>query len=189
MKFKTNCKLETNPESNSSSNLPSNAEPNSASNPQPNSDCKLESKLKCKYCNSDAIKCNGNKYNKQRYYCNDCHKSFSLTDNRIKRDIKQRELCLLLYSHNMSMRSIQSTIQMFFNTKISFRLIEKWIKSFSKLLNYDISRQEKDKPRTIEIVELDELYSYYYDYKKKDENKSKYGLLLTETEIKLLHIK
>ena len=40
---------------------------------------------------------------------------------------------------------------------------------------------------------MDELYSYYCDIrkerKKNEEKESKYGLLLTETEIKLLHIK
>ena len=53
--------------------------------------------IQCKYCNSGHIKGNGHKCNKQRYYCNDCHRSFCEKDNRIKRDIRQRELCLLYY--------------------------------------------------------------------------------------------
>jgi hypothetical protein len=58
-------------------------------------------------------------------------------------------------------------------------------------LSYDIKRQEKERARTIEVLELDELYSKYYDIKKKknEQKGSKYGLLLTESEVKLLHIK
>lgn len=146
--------------------------------------------IKCKYCNSEHIKCNGNKYNKQRYYCNNCHKSFSLTDNRIKRDIKQRELCLLLYSHNVSMRSIQNIINLYFNTNISFRLIEEWIKTSVKLLSQDIRTNTTNdtKPKTIKVVEMDELYTYVYDLKKNKKNMLKYGLLLIGTEVKLFHI-
>lgn len=163
--------------------------------------------MKCPYCNSSHINKNGIKYNKQRYICRNCNKTISEgTDNRIKRDIKQRELCLLLYSHNMSMRSIQSTINKFYNTNIAIRLIEKWIKSFKKLLELDINNKKekikeieeteeteeterKDRPKTIEVLEMDELYSKYYDYKKNEQKELKYGLLLIENEIKLLHLR
>jgi transposase-like protein len=145
--------------------------------------------MKCPYCGNERVLKNGNKYNKQRYLCKDCHKSFSIIDGRVKRDIKERELCLLLYSHNMSLRSIQSVLCKFYGFNISFNLILRWVKSFSKMLSYDINREEKEKPRTINILELDELYSYFYDIKKNEKNISKYGLLLIGTEIKLLHLK
>jgi hypothetical protein len=60
-------------------------------------------------------------------------------------------------------------LESFFNTNISFSLIAKWIKSFTKLLSYDLSQREKEKPKTIEILELDELYAYFYDLKKHKE--------------------
>lgn len=153
-----------------------------------------ETTIKCKYCGSVHIKRNGNKYNKQRYYCKDCKKTFSESDNRIKRDIKQRELALILYINNSSLRSIQRVLECFFDTKISMRLIEKWNKSFTKLLNYDIHRQKQSNqinkpPETIEVLELDELWSYFYDIKKNERNISRYGLLLIGTKIKLLHIR
>jgi hypothetical protein len=80
-------------------------------------------------------------------------------------------------------------MEKFFGVSISSNLIVRWIKSFSKLLSYDLDRKEKEKPRTINILELDELYSYFYDLKKNEKNMSKYGLLLIGTEIKLLHLK
>lgn len=151
--------------------------------------------MKCPYCGSIHVNKNGRKYNKQRYICRDCKKTISEgSDDRIKRDIKQRELCLLLYTHNMSMRSIQSTINKFYNTNIAIRLIEKWIKSFVKLLKMDIDNNnnntnikiKEDKPKKIEILEMDELYSKYYDSKKNEQKELKYGLLLIDNQIKLL---
>lgn len=116
--------------------------------------------IHCKHCNSDHVIKVGKKgkYNKQIYYCKECKKYFSEgKDNRIKRDIKQRELALLLYSHNTSMRSIQNIINLYFNTNISIRLIEKWINTAAKLLNNDINNlKQKQKPRKIDILELDE---------------------------------
>ena len=120
---------------------------------------KIKESIKCKYCGSIHTVCNGNKYGKQRYKCKECNKSFSEEDNRIKHDIKQKELALLLYSHNMSKRSIQSTINKYFNTNISFNVIDNWIKTSSKLLNYDINlieQKNKEKPKTIEVLEMDE---------------------------------
>ena len=210
----------------------------------------------CKYCNSTHVIKKGFNYNKQQYQCKDCKKYFRIGDNRIKRDIRQKELALLLYSHNTSIRSIQSVLNKYFDTKIGFNVIDNWIKSSYKLLNYDIKRLKnisdsdsdnniginntntnfntssnninndiinnndssinnnsisnnntniknsydnsnsndiitanRNKPKTIEVLELDELYTYFYDLKKNKEKMSKYGLLLTETEIKLFHIK
>ena len=99
-------------------------------------------------------------------------------------------MALLLYSHNTSIRSIQSVLNKYFDTNIAYNVIDNWIKTSYNLLNYDIKRSDKkEKPRTIEIIELDELYTYFYDLKKKKEKMSKYGLLLIDNEIKLFHIK
>jgi transposase-like protein len=144
--------------------------------------------VRCPHCGGKHVVKNGNKYNRQRYLCRNCEKSFCIVDSRIKRDIKERELCLLLYSHNMSLRSIQSILCKFYNFGISFNLILRWIKSFSKLLSYDLDRKKKEKPKTINILELDELYSYFYDLKKNEKNMSKYGLLLIGTDVRLLHL-
>ena len=205
----------------------------------------------CKYCeNKHNIIKKGikGKYNKQIYYCKNCKKYFSIgKDNRIKRDEKLKELTLLLYSHNSSLRSIQNIIEKLYDTKISFCVICNWIKTMTKLLKIDIDNRNKEelnkdkedkelnnnkeiekekdinkdkenkelnkyynntkynnnnnkkynnitnnikvKRKTIDILEMDELWSYYYDIKKKEEKESKYGLLLIGEEIKLLHLK
>lgn len=162
----------------------------------------------CPYCNSKRINKNGHKCNKQRYICRDCHKSFCEEDARVKRPNSQRELALILYTRGVSFRSIQKIIELYFNTKISHSLIMKWIKTLAKLLKSDCKKNNnienmnnidnKDNTnnninnihlhKTIEILELDELYTYYYDSKKNSKNSSSYGLLLTETDIKLIHL-
>ena len=132
---------------------------------------------------------NGNKYNKQRYLYIDCHKSFCEEDARIKRPTFQRELALTLYINGSSFRSIQRVIELCFNTTVSHTLIQKWIKTSVKLLKSDCNDKDNNKKKTtIKILELDELYSYYYNFKKNKKNISKYGLLLTETDMKLIHL-
>ena len=150
--------------------------------------------LKCKYCSSDKIcKCGFSKTNKQRYKCKECKKTFSCgNDNRIKHDITLRKFCVVSYLHGMSMSSIQSTLSIMFNKKIYFRNIEHWIKNADKILQEEIKEREKNKkPKTIEVLEMDELFVKKNTklQKQKDTAIKEYGLLLTETEVKLLHLK
>jgi transposase-like protein len=150
--------------------------------------------MKCKYCGSEHVVKNGNKWGKQRYLCRNCGKTNSETDDRIKRPMKQRELALILYNEKNSMRSIQRTIEMIYDTKISINLIFHWLNSFARLLRWDINRMKEDNqknkpPETIEILELDELYTWYWDLKKNENFTSKYGLPLTEEKVKLSHSK
>ena len=69
--------------------------------------------MNCPYCDSEKVKKNGRSSDsdKQRYFCNNCRKSFIETDGRLKRSVMERVLVLLLYVHNNSLRSIQSTIE------------------------------------------------------------------------------
>ena len=86
-----------------------------------------------------------------------------------------------------------------YNTNISISLIPKWIKSSAKLLEFKNKEEQKNKlnnnsnnKQTINILEMDELWTYCMDKDKETgknvKKNSKYGLLLTETEIKLLHL-
>ncbi len=65
-------------------------------------------------------------------------------------------------------------------------LIIKWIRKFSKILRQRLNEIEiPEDVKKIEIIELDELFSYC----QKKLTKSMYGLLLIESEIKLLTLK
>ena len=65
-------------------------------------------------------------------------------------------------------------------------LIIKWIRKFSKILRARLNEVKiPDDAKKIQIIELDELFSYC----KKNLTKSMCGLLLIGTEIKLLTLK
>ncbi len=65
-------------------------------------------------------------------------------------------------------------------------LIIKWIRKFSKILYEKLKQTTFAKNlRNVEILELDELFSYC----KKKLTKCIYGLLLIDSEIKLLTLK
>ena len=127
------------------------------------------------------------------------NRNFSLNDNRIKHPIKHILLALILLNKNISKRNIQKTLQEVFKIKLSYSVLDRWFKTFEYLLDNnkdkdkDKNKNNNIKKKKIDILEMDELYSYYYDIrkerKKNKDTESKYGLLLTETEIKLLHIK
>jgi transposase-like protein len=146
--------------------------------------------IHCKYCNSRHIIKKGTNYGKQVYYCKDCKKYFRIGDNRIKRNAKQKEMALLLYYHNISMRSIQNIINKYFDTTISFNVINNWVETSINLSKYDTEkRNKKEKSITIETLELDELYTYFSDLRKNRKNMLKYGLVLIEDKIKLFQVK
>lgn len=65
-------------------------------------------------------------------------------------------------------------------------LIIKWIRKFSKILRTRLNEAEiPEDAKKIEIIELDELFSYC----QKKLTKSTYGLLLIEQDLKLLTLK
>jgi transposase-like protein len=147
----------------------------------------------CTHCNSDKTYKNGKKHDKQRYFCRGCKRMFSETDSRVKHSSKEREIALILYLQNNSLNSIKKTINLSFDKNISINLVAHWIKSIAKKLKKDLAQenlriQDEEPAKIIEMLELDEMYSYYYDLKKNAEKKLKFGLQLTEIEVQLLRI-
>ena len=80
-----------------------------------------------------------------------------------------------MYMNNVGIRSIERIL------KVSNVLILNWIKNIGKNIERIINNndiEKKKNKKNINILEMDELYSYV----KKNEIKLKYGLLLIETE-------
>lgn len=70
--------------------------------------------------------------------------------------------------------------------KVSNPLIIYWIRHFSELTRKEMRSMEiPDNLKDIEILELDELFTYV----KKNTDESMFGLLLTETGTKLLMLR
>lgn len=137
-------------------------------------------KILCKYCGSDKKVKNGYVQGKQRYKCKSCSKSYREGDLRERYSNEQRLRVIKWYLEGAGIMSIERM------EGVPNPLIIKWIRKFSKILRSRLNEVEiPEDARKIEIIELDELFSYC----QKKRIESTYGLLLIGTEIKLLTLK
>ena len=132
---------------------------------------------KCKFCKYDKLNKNGKVRGMQRYICKKCQKNQVYGDNRVKYSDKMRNLAVVMYLNNAGFRAIGRVLN------VPFQLVSYWIRKAGKIVEEKLSKQE-EKPREIEVLEMDELYTYI----QKKNNKYEYGLLLIGEEMKLLHI-
>jgi transposase-like protein len=132
----------------------------------------------CKGCGSVKLTKNGkNKLGIQRYRCGECGGTFIEGDGRLKHGLEKRLKVIRMYLEGVGIRSIERL------EGVSNPLIIYWIRHFAALIRKEIRRRPiPDTPKDIAIVEIDELFTYY----KKRPNEHIYGLLLTETETRLL---
>ena len=137
--------------------------------------------INCRHCGSSSLKKNGkNSCGSQRYRCKDCSKTFCLVDKRLKHSPQKRLKVMKMYLEGVGIRSIERL------ESVSNVLILYWIRKFSDIIRKEISAIKiPEDSRDIEILELDELFSYV----KKNSKECMYGLLLTETGTKLLKLK
>ena len=136
--------------------------------------------IKCKHCGSLSKVKNGYVNGKQRYKCKECGKTYREGDLREKYSVEKKLRVIKWYLEGAGIMSIERM------EGVSNPLIIKWIRKFAKILRARLNEAviEED-ARKIEIIELDELFSYC----QKKLTKSMYGLLLIESEIKLLTLK
>lgn len=132
----------------------------------------------CKGCGRAKLVKNGkNKLNNQRYKCKNCGSTFVEGDARLKHGLEKRLKVINMYLEGVGIRSIERL------EGVSNPLILYWIRHFAALIRKEIRRRPvPDKPKDITILEVDELFTYY----KKRPKEHMYGLLLTETETRLL---
>lgn len=132
----------------------------------------------CKGCGSEELTKNGkNQSGVQRYKCKGCGSTFIDGDNRLKYGLEKRLKVITMYLEGVGIRSIERL------ENVPNPLIIYWIRHFADLIRKEIRRRPMPStPKDIAIVEIDELFTYY----KKRPNEHMYGLLLTETETKLL---
>jgi transposase-like protein len=134
--------------------------------------------LNCKGCGGDKLVKNGkSSYGVQRYKCKECGNSYGEGDKRLKHSLEKRLKVIKMYLEGVGIRSIERL------EGVSNPLIIYWIRHFSSLIRKELRRRTiRDTSRDIEILEIDELFTYY----KKRPTEGMYGLLLTEIETRLL---
>ena len=109
----------------------------------------------CKHCGSSEKVKNGYVGGKQRYKCKGCGKSYRDGDLREKYTNEQRLRVIKWYLEGVGIMSIERM------EKVPNPLIIKWIRKFAKILRARLNEiQIPDDARKIQIIELDELFSY-----------------------------
>lgn len=133
--------------------------------------------LTCKHCGESNFRKAGFSKGKQRYKCRSCGKIFSQGDKREKYSIEQKLKVIKLYTEGVGLRTIEGA------EGISTPLLIHWIRKLGKMLKaHLVSSEIPEHAKDIAIVGVDELFTFY----KKKSKKLTYGLLWTETGIKLL---
>lgn len=99
-------------------------------------------KVCCPNCNSKKIKKRGlrqteNRGKIQRYFCNDCKKSFVLDDGfkRMRNEPKKITLSIDLFFRGVSTRKVQEHLQAFYPHNADHRTILRWIVKYSKMIH------------------------------------------------------
>ena len=133
----------------------------------------------CKHCKSDNSAKNGFVQGKQRYKCKSCLRTYREGDCRERYTNDQRFKVIKMYLEGVGIRSIERL------ENVGTSLIIQWIGKFSATLRKKLSEATiSEDAKEIQILELDEFFSYC-----QKKTKSTYGLLLIESEIKLLILK
>ena len=137
--------------------------------------------MKCKHCSSKNYVNFGKTNNgKQRYKCNDCGRSFREGDDREKYSQEKKLRAIKYYLRGTGIRAIAEV------EEVSPPLVLHWIKKAGNALQKKLMEAKiPSHARDIKILEVDELFSYC----KKNSTESIFGLLLIETEIRLLMLK
>jgi len=123
-------------------------------------------KVICPNCKSKKTKKRGlrkteNRGKIQRYFCNDCRKSFVIDDGffRMRNAPQKITLSIDLFYRGVSTRKVQEHLTAFYPHNCDHRTILRWIVKYSKMIH---SFTNKLKIRCGEELQIDEM-----DYKTK----------------------
>ena len=115
----------------------------------------------CKSCGSTTIVKNGRQDGVQRYKCKDCNSVFRGKDAMYSSDFKLE--AIMMYINSMGIRAI-ARVKNVHNSVISV-----WIKQMGDVVKAVFHEKVNEiTPKDINILELDELFTYV----KKKENKA-----------------
>ncbi len=145
--------------------------------------------IPCPKCHSKYYVKNGFVRKQQRYKCKDCLCSFIHGDARNKYDNKTRNLVVRMYLNNCGFRRISEILN------IPLATCFMWIKKAGRIVD-EMVMERKEEPQDIEILEMDELFTFIkksLEEIRKQENigihTPEFGLLWIGTDLKLLRLK
>jgi transposase-like protein len=110
---------------------------------------------KCKHCAGNKLIKNGFEKSKQRYKCKCCKRTCREGDERVKYTLEKKIRVLKWYLEGAGIRSIERM------EEVSATLIVYWIRKMGSMLREKIeSTKVPEKAKDVEILEVDELFSY-----------------------------
>ena len=112
---------------------------------------------KCRHCGSERIVIKtGHRDGQQKWRCKDCGKFQGEKDRREKYSEKERKMAITLYLEGCGFRRIASILSEMFEKHFCYQTVILWIKKEAK----KIESSNVDAKNEIQILEMDELYTY-----------------------------
>jgi len=132
--------------------------------------------MQCVHCGSSKYIKNGSYKGSQRFICKDCGRAFS--DKVRKFTYADKERFLDMYLNNVGIRKCARFMG------CSSSLLVRWVREFAGNLRRRLEKVQEnfDLNKIPEVIEMDEIYTRV----KKGRQEFRYGLLILETDVKLL---
>jgi transposase-like protein len=146
----------------------------------------------CKKCGNSGFVKNGMMKGKQRYRCKKCGYNFTEGDKRERSDKIKKQLVVKMYLNNCGFRRISEILD------LPLATVFYWIKKAGQIVD-EMVREKKESDAQnmsdIEILEMDELYTYVKKNQEKTGKQGRgrasipeYGLLLIGSDLRLLRL-
>ena len=109
--------------------------------------------MECKYCESKRVRKYGiTQSGTQRYYCNECKKTFTFTQPKFSDEIK--EIAVRMYLNNVGFRKTALFLG------ASHQSIQNWVKAAHLELKKETSELLDEASEKHDIIEFDEIYTF-----------------------------
>lgn len=119
--------------------------------------------ISCPKCQLSKHVRNGFVRNKQRYKCKNCFCNFTYEDGRNKYTNTSRSLVIRMYLNNCGFRSIAEILN------IPLATCFMWIRNAGRIVDQMV-REQRQSSEDIEILEMDELYTFVKKSQKETKN-------------------
>ena len=132
--------------------------------------------MKCKKCGSDKTRKNGTSKGYQRFFCNDCKKTFSGTPE--KHSDKIKKMAVWLHLNGLGVRK---TAEFLGTSHVN---VINWLKKAHEITIKPLEKANADFSEEVDIIELDEIYTFI----QKRGNECRFGLLILDGKSVLLRL-
>jgi len=145
--------------------------------------------IECKKCGDSCVVKNGVVRDKPRFLCKGCGYNFTQGDGRTEYPAITKQMAVRMYLNNCGFRRIAEILD------IPLTTVFVWIQRAGQIVD-EMVKQRQEEKGDIEILEMDELYTYVKKSQERAKKQVKesanipaFGLLLIGTEAKMLRLR